>query len=78
VKLTQPEIRKILKAAADGLTVAAVSRAVDKRPCNVQKALRSMPDVYVDRWAPAKAGPHKYAAVYALAEIPEDAPYPDQ
>ena len=78
MKLTQPVIREVLKTAADGLTVAAVSRAVDKRPCNVLKALRSMPDVYVDRWAPAKAGPHAYAAVYMLAEIPEDAPYPDQ
>lgn len=76
--MTQPEIRTTLKAAADGLTVATLSRAIAKRPCNVLKALRAMPDVYVDRWAPAKAGPHAYAAVYMLAEIPEDAPYPDE
>jgi hypothetical protein len=75
--MTQPEIRETLKAAPDGLTVATLSRAIDKRPCNVLKALRAMPDVYVDRWAPAKAGPHTYAAVYMLADIPEDAPYPD-
>jgi len=75
--MSTTEIRQVLKEAKDGLTVARISRVIAKRPCNVLKALRAMPDAYVDRWTPAKGGPHKYAAVYALAEIPEDAPYPD-
>lgn len=73
-----PEIRAVLKSTPDGATVAQIGRRTGYKPCNVAKALKAMPDVYVDRWTPSKGSAKEYAAVYALADIPEDAPYPDR
>ena len=77
--MSQESIRVVLKTYTDGLTVTEISKRVEKHASNVVKMLRKMEDVYIDRWTETKGGgPSNYTAIYVLAEIPEDAPMPDQ
>ncbi|MBI2725408.1 MAG: hypothetical protein HYX42_04075 [Polaromonas sp.] len=71
------KVRETLKAAPDGLTVAAITKVLHLGHANINTSLKKMPDVYIDRYIKAKAGPYKYAAVYMAVEVPENAPMPD-
>lgn len=71
-----PEIRKVLKGA-DGMTSRDIALLIEKHHESVRKTLKTMPDAYIDRWAP-NTGPgiKRFTAIWMLAEIPEDCPHP--
>jgi hypothetical protein len=59
----------------DGFTAKEIMVAlgVDKRV--LARSLRSMPDVYIDRWIGPKRG--QWCAVWCVATIPKDCPRPE-
>ena len=71
--MSQALIRSLLRKALDGLTVRELMAATGGRQNYTLKALRKMPDAYIDRWVPARG---VYAAVWAVVEMPEDCPAP--
>lgn len=75
--MSREAVREALRQAPDGKTLCELARIVRKPHGNILQAIEKMPDVYIDRWAPAKSGRWKYAAVYVAVEVPEDAPKPD-
>mgnify|MGYP003632705186 FL=1 len=69
------EIRALLRAHSDGMTIEQVVWAVKRDKANVKKTIRAMPDAYIDRW---EAVPRKqYAAVWCVVVPPEDCPRPE-
>ena len=68
-------IRDYLKDS-DGLTTRQLQFRTDIEQRTLCKALKSMPDAYIDRWT----GPHRgqWAAVWCVVEVPEDCPKPDE
>jgi hypothetical protein len=69
------EIRALLRAHSDGMTLEQVVWAVKRDKANVKKTIRAMPDAYIDRW---EAVPRKqYAAVWCVVVPPEDCPRPE-
>jgi hypothetical protein len=75
--MTKETVRAALKAADDGMTIAELAWSVSRPDTNVKKSLAAMPDAYIDHWRKAKRGPHKYAAVYMVVDVPENAPKPN-
>lgn len=69
------EIRALLRAHSDGLTLEQIVWAVKRDKANVKKIIRAMPDAYIDRWetAPRK----QFAAVWCVVVPPEDCPRPE-
>lgn len=70
----QQKIRTLLREHPDGLTPLKLAEMTGLHPSNVRTALRSMPDVYVDRWTPGKRG--QYEKVWVAVYVPEDCPHP--
>ena len=69
------EIRALLRANSDGMTLEQIVWAVKRDKANVKKNVRAMPDAYIDRW---EAAPRKqYAAVWCVVVPPEDCPRPE-
>ena len=69
------EIRALLRANSDGMTIEQIVWAVKRDKANVKKNVRSMPDAYIDRW---EAAPRKqYAAVWCVVVPPENCPRPE-
>ena len=69
------EIRALLRAHSDGMTIEQIVWAVKRDKANVKKNVRAMPDAYIDRW---EAVPRKqYAAVWCVVVPPEDCPRPE-
>jgi hypothetical protein len=68
-----PSIRAFLRNT-DGATVKQVFDHVGGTINAVSRALREMPDTYVDRWNASVRG--QYQAVHCLADVPEDCPKP--
>jgi hypothetical protein len=69
------EIRALLRANSDGMTIEQIVWAVKRDKANVKKNVRAMPDAYIDRW---EAVPRKqYAAVWCVVVPPEDCPRPE-
>lgn len=68
-------IRDYLKDS-DGLTTRQLQFRSEIEQRTLCKALKSMPDAYIDRWT----GPHRgqWAAVWCVVEVPEDCPKPDE
>jgi len=68
-------IRDYLKDS-DGLTTRQLQFRTEIEQRTICKALKSMPDAYIDRWT----GPHRgqWAAVWCVVEVPEDCPKPDE
>lgn len=69
------DLRRILRAHPDGLTIkqlCGIAGMSDSR--YILRALKSMPDVYIDRWD----GPHRgqFSAVWCVVEVPADCPHP--
>ena len=72
--------RALVRAAlrgTDGKTVYALAAAMNKDPAIVYRALRAMPDAYIDRWVPALRGGYKYAAVWCVVDVPPNCPRPE-
>jgi len=69
------EIRALLRAHSDGMTLEQIVWAVKRDKANIKKIIRAMPDAYIDRWetAPRK----QYAAVWCVVVPPEDCPKPE-
>lgn len=70
----QRKVRELLRQNPAGLSPLKIAEITGIHPANVRTALRSMPDVYVDRWAPAKRG--QYEKIYVAVHVPEDCPHP--
>ena len=68
-------IRDYLKDS-DGLTTRQLQFRLGIEQRTICKALKAMPDTYVDRWT----GPHRgqWAAVWCVVEVPQDCPKPDE
>ena len=75
MSLRQQRIRDYLKDS-DGLTTRQLQFRLGIEQRTICKALKAMPDTYVDRWT----GPHRgqWAAVWCVVEVPEDCPKPDE
>jgi hypothetical protein len=69
-----PEIRALLRANDDGMTVTQISAALGARLDSVRWSLYSMPDAYIDRWDGPIRG--QYAAVWCVVVPPENCPHP--
>lgn len=70
------EVRILLRAAPDGLTVQEILALMPKLDqAYLSRILRSMPDSYIDRWV-SVSGDRWHRAVWAVVIPPEDCPRP--
>jgi hypothetical protein len=76
-KSRHPEIRAALRQHADGLTLSELAKLLGIGTETLRPSIRSMPDVYIDRWLPPKRG-LEFAAVYCAVVVPEDCPKPER
>ena len=70
----QQAIRDLLKKHHYGLTRQQLSDFLNIHIANISKAIKGMPDVYVDRWTMGRQG--SYQKVYCAVPVPEDCPHP--
>lgn len=75
--MSQEKVRSVLKANPDGLTAWEIANFTGMTGANAQSTAAKMPDVYIDRWQPAKAGRNEYIAVYMAIHVPPNTPYPE-
>ena len=74
-----PTIRNVLKNNPDGLTAKQIYSMTNINRDSITKALRAMPDVYIDRWLGAKQGAREEAVwIWCFLETPEDCPKPER
>jgi len=71
-----PEIRALLRANPDGLTLEEIITAVGRDKTNVRRVLQNMPDAYIDRWMPAKR--EQFKAIWCVIVPPKDCPRPER
>jgi glycosyltransferase A (GT-A) superfamily protein (DUF2064 family) len=64
----------MLKSHEDGLTRQELSDALGIHITNVKRAIKAMPDAYVDRWVRGKR--NAFQKVYCVVKVPEDCPHP--
>jgi hypothetical protein len=69
-----PEIRALLRANDDGMTIAQISATLDISQNSVRQALEAMPDVYIDRYLDPVRG--QYPAVWCAVVPPPNCPHP--
>ncbi|CAB4131324.1 hypothetical protein UFOVP133_64 [uncultured Caudovirales phage] len=70
-------IRELLLVSEDGLTVNQIAQAVgDDNPKSIQKTVKLIHGVYIDRWTVPKRG--QFAAVYMCVNVPNNAPHPTE
>jgi hypothetical protein len=69
-----PRVRELLKCHQFGLSTLDIASLLEIRSNTILKVLHKMPDCYVDRWATPNRG--QYVAVWCLADVPKDCPYP--
>ena len=72
-----PLIRDILKKHPDGLTANEICSFIGIRHSNIMRSLKSMPDVYIDRWSIARQQKRE-EAVWVVVEVPEHCPRPER
>jgi hypothetical protein len=72
-----PAIRSVLKNNPDGLTAKQIYSITNISRDSITKALKAMPDVYVDRWLGARQGVRE-GGVWCVVEVPEDCPKPER
>jgi hypothetical protein len=74
----QTAIRALLKAS-DGMTAQELRERLSMRKkdgaATVTQILRTMGDAYIDRWWESDG---KWVPVWAVVEVPEDCPKPDE
>lgn len=73
-KSRHPEIRALLRANDDGMTVNQLSDALGLRPDVLRNSLLAMPDVYIDRYLEPVRG--QYPAVWCAVVPPPNCPHP--
>lgn len=69
------EVRKILIDNPDGMTATELSDLMEINLNVTIRAMKAMPDVYIDRWI-KKLGAKTYSAVWCRGDIPENCPKP--
>lgn len=70
------DIRAALAASEDGLTLLELSVVLEMNYKAVQKAVKNVYGIYIDRWTVPKRG--QFSAVFMCADIPKDAPHPTE
>jgi hypothetical protein len=75
-KSRHQDIRDVLTASEDGLTLLEIAVQLDWNYKAVQKSIKNAWGIYIDRWAVPKRG--QFSAVYMCVPIPEDAPHPTE
>lgn len=68
------DIRALLRANDDGMTVAQLGEALGVRRDILKNCLSGMPDVYIDRYLEPVRG--KYPAVWCAVVPPPNCPHP--
>lgn len=71
------EVRALLRANPDGLTIAAMMDKLGAANNALRYALGAMPDVYIDRWVKS-SNFGRHASVWVAVEVPEHCPPPDR
>jgi hypothetical protein len=71
----KPILRETLLDNLDGLTVNELIKKTGVDGDYIRKTLRSMEDVYIDRWYISHR-PNRTQAVYCIVKVPEDCPRP--
>jgi DNA-binding transcriptional regulator GbsR (MarR family) len=74
-KSRHPELREILLQHEEGLTASEIAKYANMQSDNVTQSIKSMVDVYIDRWTKPKKGV-KYVPVYIAIKILENCPAP--
>ncbi len=69
----QSAIREALRDNPGGLTCIAIAAEIDSSPAAIGNAVRTMQDIFIDRWVP-NAGRNGWARVLRI--VPEHAPMP--
>jgi predicted transcriptional regulator len=70
----QKRIRTLLREHPGGMTPKEIAGITGLHISNVRTALRSMPDVYVDRWRMGGRG--QFEKVWVAVHVPQDCPHP--
>lgn len=70
----QRAVRQALKDHPDGLTSAELQAMIGACRPNIRRALRAMPDTYVDRWR--RGSCNAFEKVWCVAYVPPDCPHP--
>lgn len=70
----QKRIRTLLRSRPSGMSALEIGEALDLHPANVRTSLKSMPDVYVDRWRMGGRG--QFEKVWVAVPVPDDCPHP--
>jgi predicted DNA-binding transcriptional regulator YafY len=68
-------IRPILIQYEEGLTARHIAALLGVPGDAVKRSLRTMADVYIDRWTQHTKG-GVYVPVYVKVDVPEDCPQP--
>ena len=76
-KSNQAALREALRKVQDGATASGLARQLGIQPNSALRALRGMPDVYIDRWVRTKRGPVPFIAVFCAVPVPADCPPPE-
>jgi hypothetical protein len=69
-------IREVLLESEDGMTIQQIADKLDCGYKSIQKTIKVIWGVYIDRWAVPKRG--QFAAVYMCVEVPSHAPHPTE
>ena len=69
-------IRETLLASEDGMTIQEIADKLGTSYEPIQKAIKLIWGVYIDRWTVPKRG--QYAAVYMCVPVPPHAPRPTE
>jgi len=69
-------IRDLLLAAEDGLTINQIAEHFGAGPKTIQKTIKGVWGVYIDRWTVPKRG--QYSAIFMCTEPLPDAPHPTE
>lgn len=75
-KSNHEALRNLLRGT-DGATASDAGARLGLDPSTAHKALRNMPDAYIDRWRPAISGRKKFVAIWCVVDVPEDCPMPE-
>ena len=68
-------IREHLTKQPDGATVVDIARDTGLHDESVRRALKAMPDTYIDRWVHARRN-NRLQPVWAAVAVPPDCPKP--
>lgn len=69
-------VRTYLLERGTGATVVAMGEELGINSDSIRKALKTMPDAYIDRWVWSNKWIGKWVAVWDVIEVPEDCPKP--